>query len=699
MHFTISKMLLTLVFFAGFQVVTAFRWVQNVNFTYCYQYNVSTLNTSDLSDNKIQYFLFDSATGERIRPDEPYLTLYGCEALCHDGYQLWPAQETLQRLLLWVVPSLVLIAHFHFAPLPAANSLAVIAHLLGDPIDSIWSMLTRQEACRRFYRRAASSKLLPKQAIATVWSAFDELGWRDASGCFFESLRLRDREQQPNLPSQSPEASSSQVHVSLETAAPRRNGQRSNNNRRLNIWNRRSVEPQDTSFNVPPDEVETYYIELAAQRLTSNRSDSQLTTWVAILAMFGGLGGAYVRTWMNRSNNQTSHTIAVVVLLFIFISLVKISGNIGAFTSSSAVIDIIQELRRNLQKYNEDQGLAGRAPLFPAISLDENARWDGIPLGSKGIQAAQITVREPTEDDPDVETALLSQDEPEYLADIKNVEKWPSMAGYLGMNSCWRPLKRITTVDNYVFSDREPFSLLVVSFLFVIGGSYAPALCLAYFTPLKGFGCRSLAWTLVAAMWVVSLLVDVVILQPCIKSAKKLWHWTIFKDSIVSVYFVGSVIFVQLGLFNSCWCRSGQLTRSKPNFVDLNPLSDSDWLQGWFLWLLTPLGAVIWIFGLIWLVGRDGDNARMLLNRDLNARQQDIIHNNRVRCGLLVEPRDEPPRRLGMSLVRLFGGLRGRARGGEGDGTASRGEQSGRFLLPVSGATTPRDDMELGEVR
>lgn len=664
-----------MVLFAGLQVVAAFQSVQNVNFAYCYEYNVSTLNTSNLSDNKIQYFLFDSATGERIRPNEPYLTLYGCEALCHDGYQLWPAQDTLQRLLLWVVPSLVLIAHFHFAPLSAANSLAVIAHLLGDPIDSIWSMLTRQEASRRFYRRAASSKLLPKHAIATVWSAFDELGWRDASAYFFESLRKRDKEQQPKLRSRSPEASSSQVPAPL---ASRRNGQRSNNNRRLNIWNRKPSKSQDVSFNVAPDETEIYYIELAAQRLTSIRSDSQLTTWVAIISMFGGLGGAYVRTWMNRSNNQTSHTIAVVVLLFIFISLVKISGNIGAFTSSSAVIDIIQELRRNLQKHNEEQGLAGRAPLFPAIWLDEDARWDGIPLDSKGKQAAQVAVRAPTEDDTDVEATPLLQEESEYLADIENVEKWPSMAGYLGMNSCWRPLKRITTVDNYVYSDREPVSLLMVSLLFVIGGSYAPALCLAYFTPLKGFGCRSLAWTLVAAMWVVSFLADVAILQPYIKSAKKLWHWTIFKDSIVSVYFVGSVFLIQVGLFNSCWCRSGQLTHSNANFINLNPLSDSDWLQGWFLWLITPLGSVLWIFGLIWLVGKDGENARMLLNRDLNARQQDIIHINRIRCGLSAEPRDEPPCR---------------------PETASKGGKSGGSLFPASGATAPRDEIELGEMK
>jgi hypothetical protein len=678
--------------------ISAFRWVRNVNFDYCYANAVSKLNTSDLSDNLIQVFLTDDATGQRLNGDQPLLTLFGCEKLCNDGYQLWPAKETLQRLFFWVVPSLVLISHYHFAPLPATNSLAVIAHLLGDPIDSIWSMLTRQEANRRFHRRAASSSLLPKHAVATIWSAYDEVGWRDASAYFFESLRSRDQEQVP--PNQSggngPPEGSRRASRSPAGAGQARQRRKA---RRIRLWNRRSFESQDTNFNAPPDETEIYYIELAAQRLTSNRSESQLTTWVAILTLFGGLGAAYVRTWINRANNQTSHTLAVVVLLFIFISLVKISGNIGSFTSSSAVVDIIQELRRNLQVYNEEQGRRNRRPLFPAFHLDEKARWDSEPRTEEGEPHPgpdpDIAIQAPNRADVDVEAVRLLPEDPGSDQEVENLEQWPSMAGYLGMNSCWRPLKRITTKDNYVYSDREPVTLLVISFLFVIGGSYAPALCLAYFTPLKGFGCRSLAWTLVALMWLVSLIIDGA-LQHYIKPARKLWRWTVVKDTVVSAWFIGSVLIVQLGLFNSCWCRSGALTNSNPNFINLNPLSDSDWMQGWFLWIFTPIGAALWIFGLIWIVGQGGESARMLLNRDLNTRQQDIIHNNRVRCGLEVEPRDEAPRqrrRLMSVATQLFG--RGRRAQDGVDATGSGARSADRLLPSASGANTPREGEEI----
>ena len=71
-----------------------------------------------------------------------------------------------------------------------------------------------------------------------------------------------------------------------------------------------------------PTPAELYYIQLASHRLASNRSETQLTTWFAIIGLFGALGAAFIRTYMQKLNNQTAHSIAVVALFFILIPIV-----------------------------------------------------------------------------------------------------------------------------------------------------------------------------------------------------------------------------------------------------------------------------------------------------------------------------------------------------------------------------------------
>jgi hypothetical protein len=394
---------------------------------------------------------------------------------------------------------------------------------------------------------------------------------------------------------------------------------------------------QDTQFEVNPDENEIYYIEVAAQQITSNRSESQLTTWIVIVALMGALFGAFIRTWSNRLNNQTSHTIAVVSLLFIFIPLVKISGNIGAFTFSTAVVDIIQALHRNLSEYDMRIGEPGRPALFSPPLFDENVRWDGqrSRQGTNQDRSNSLT------DDNNEEEALIGLDHSAYQ-EVKNVQKWPSMAGYLGMIASWRSSKRITTKDDYAFSDRSPLTLLLFSAAFVYGGSYAPALCLSYFTPLVGFACRSLSWTVVMATWTISCALDFVF-KKWIMSAKKLWRRAMVKDFVFSIFIVLIILMVQIGFLNSCWCRSEALTHSRANYIDLNPLTDADWNAGWWLWILTPAAALGLNVVLTLAVGVDGDNARTLLNRSSNMREQDIIRLNKRRRGLRLPPLEAQP--------------------------------------------------------
>jgi hypothetical protein len=155
--------------------VEAFSFKRNVDFDKCWTDKVQHLNTSDYNDPN-QWWGWDPTHTNRTHKAHPQLSLLGCETLCGDGYQLWPLSDTFLRLVIWVFPLVALIAHFHFAPLGISNMIFIVTHLIGDPIDSIWSLLTRTEVNQRFHRRALRTGFDNHEHIAAIWAAYDELG-------------------------------------------------------------------------------------------------------------------------------------------------------------------------------------------------------------------------------------------------------------------------------------------------------------------------------------------------------------------------------------------------------------------------------------------------------------------------------------------------------------------------------------------
>ncbi|KAI9856199.1 MAG: hypothetical protein M1813_009216 [Trichoglossum hirsutum] len=579
-----SSIILILLVLSISTVASAFRFAPQANFDYCWTHNVSSLNTSDYSD-KNQYFEWDSAHLYRINVSQPRITLGFCEQVCGPGYMIWSWDDTLQRITMWVFPAVLLLVHFHFAPLGMGNTCNIILHILGDPLDTLWSLMTRQEVNRRLFRRAKEySKGDEFRHIATVWSAYDELGWRDPSR---ETLGLRN----PPGPNGEGYAPQGVLQRGLTTASG---------------WVGRPKEYARIPIREgrEPTKAELYYIQLASHRLASNRSESQLTTWFAIIGLFIALISAFIRTYSQRSNNQTAHTIAVVALFFILIPIVKISGNMGSFTSTSVAINIIQELRRNLRTLRPDG-----PQLFPPIRLSEDLRWD-YTAGGRDLEMYD------------------GGGESEY----ENVKVWPNMAPWAGMNNSWRPCKQMLIQDYFSSTDRSTTYLFFLSFLFVMS-AYAPALVLSYKTPTVGFSCRSMAWTLILITWLLSAAGDH-ILKLRTASAKSLWRKTLIKDSCVTFYFILTIITAQIGLFNNCWCRSGALGRRGNAYVSLAPLSQGDWAAAWPLWTITPISFLLFVLALIFTIGRDGDDARTLLSRTEANRQADVLVLTNLRAEL-----------------------------------------------------------------
>ena len=95
---------------------------------------LSAVNASydDLYSRYPEYF----ALGSNV--SRPFLTLPGCYSLC--GSRWGPYPDDGPRLLDWILPGILLVANLHFVPI-GGKRYTVLAHFLGDPIDTMLRLL------------------------------------------------------------------------------------------------------------------------------------------------------------------------------------------------------------------------------------------------------------------------------------------------------------------------------------------------------------------------------------------------------------------------------------------------------------------------------------------------------------------------------------------------------------------------------
>jgi hypothetical protein len=104
----------------------------------------------------------------------PVLTLKGCEKLCGSGTGWYP--DIGPRLIEWFLPIFLLISNMQF-PLIGMERFFLVLHLLGDPIDSTWSLLDKIHTWNRCY--ALARKQLSNEedvwALAIIYAARKEV--------------------------------------------------------------------------------------------------------------------------------------------------------------------------------------------------------------------------------------------------------------------------------------------------------------------------------------------------------------------------------------------------------------------------------------------------------------------------------------------------------------------------------------------
>ena len=121
-------------------------------------------------------------------PHNASLTLVACAAIAGLAWTYYPGVDTWTRLTTWKFPLLQLVASFPRPPLSLKVNCFVILHLLGDPIDTIKSLLAKMSSCQRTaeYWRSECENILEKRvendedrdwkALALLTDAYGEWG-------------------------------------------------------------------------------------------------------------------------------------------------------------------------------------------------------------------------------------------------------------------------------------------------------------------------------------------------------------------------------------------------------------------------------------------------------------------------------------------------------------------------------------------
>lgn len=121
------------------------------------------------------------------------LTQQACEAIAGPSWTVYPQADIFSRMTAWRFPLSQLIAIFPRPPLQFRYQLFVMLHLLGDPIDTISSLLSKLARCQQralYWRRQFNAPLgilvgsTPDhewKAVSIITEAYNEWGKADTA--------------------------------------------------------------------------------------------------------------------------------------------------------------------------------------------------------------------------------------------------------------------------------------------------------------------------------------------------------------------------------------------------------------------------------------------------------------------------------------------------------------------------------------
>lgn len=258
-------------------------------------------------------------------PFRPLLTYDACVQLNSKGNrpEFFMMSDVLYRFQLWKAPLIQLIAQMQLPPLGWRSRFFVIMHLIGDPLDTIWSLSHKIFLCDRRVEKWSHER--DHKALGIVVVSCDEWG------------------------------KGNEVEVTL-----------------LGFVQSRDPVVQARSRNA---------CRKAAQSLSFDRSTSFVPVAVSIVIFFGAIWIAFDKKSLGAStinNGITPYYIAHAALYFSILPAILLSAIIGVSQDRDAIPDILNQLQSDTRDDESEHSRDDEMVLMADFDVSERIILGGI---------------------------------------------------------------------------------------------------------------------------------------------------------------------------------------------------------------------------------------------------------------------------------------------------------------------------------
>jgi hypothetical protein len=600
-------------FFSQLAVLAGYP--KSFNRAICYNnlQNVTTLNPS-LLQNPLVFFrdsvtdlLYNDVSG----PSSPArITYSACKAICGSGiFGLYP--DATSRLLTWLAPTILLVTNMQYAPI-GFKKFAMIPHLLGDPIDSTWSLLSKVETWNRCLAMARELYGVEGEEervnnVGLVITAIEEL-FNRAKG-----MSSVDIEAGPDI-NQSPEieeeTGAAIVGIEMDMskkASPRamvRQVSTPSDIIRTDAM-QRNASHQDFSIEQTPfcscihASLDSLYEETAKVIIKDRTNGTAQTILNIFLYIIIGILAAFIPKFGGNAS-PSGGKIATSILLAWLLHTILLSNIVGHFNSASCCLEAVIALREKLRVMEMSREKIHRAGCQDAGRasrwIAEMDRQDWKAYSEQLAQSGSIYSFRLWKRFPVLDSSPLPP-RPWYL-DILSIL---SNFGLVWNRDLIREKVCRTATRTHAHWKLVILSILPVATCFM-------AAFIVLWSPPTYFSCRHVMITCIFTSWLLSPLFPLFLAILRIRlSSKGLFNFIITKDILLSGTILSLLISSASGLFNSCWCWTGwwwlQWWTKEPQ-VQLNPdlafTRNNKWIYPVIVGL--ALGAeLIWFLCMLWI--------------------------------------------------------------------------------------------------
>jgi hypothetical protein len=303
----------------------------------CNAHIVQKLNNGTLHPNNTIFF-FD---GHKHMSDHDNigLTIQGCRDQCgakSDWYH-----DVGPRLTTWLIPVIVLIGNMQLATLGKRNSLMTLLHLVGDPVDSCWSLLTKLEIWNRCYDQAVLLSHIQGQNEdhvrdrGTILAAIQEL--------------------------EGPGSNPMQMYKDI-------------------------IDGSTIDGNDPERPALHHLCREIANELSDSNSLQLPRTWLAILSYVVTVLGAFVEAVGGKPSSQPGGRIGTAMFLSWLLPVVLLSNTVGAFTSRRTCLRVMERFAKATKP-------VWRGSSIDASSPHTTPKWGNLSPPTQGMHKGSPTDR------------------------------------------------------------------------------------------------------------------------------------------------------------------------------------------------------------------------------------------------------------------------------------------------------------------